>query len=169
MTLSQIGKSVYYAVGAPATNDAAGFEALTWIKIPGYQGGFQFGLNHDNIDVPDLEQGDTKTVRGMASYPDSTGTFRYRSESALREAQDDFIEEVEKPGSPVHCIKIVRATGTASTDGGRNPATGDQTEYASGYFHSPIDMEQTATTHEGFSTTFKQNERAVKAAHPTVT
>lgn len=169
MTKSHIGKSVYYAAGAPATNDATGFEALTWIKVPGYQGGFQFGLNHENIDVPDMEQGDQKTSRGMASYPDSTGTFRYRSETTLREGQDTFLGVVEAPGSPTHSLKIIRATGTANTDGGRDPATGDQVEYAQGYFHSPMDFEQTATTHEGFSVTFKQNERQVKAVNPTVT
>lgn len=166
MTKSNIGKSVYYALSAPATNDAAGFAALTWVKVPGYQGGFQFGLSHDNVDVSDLEQGDTKTVRGMASYPDSTGTFRYRSETGLRTAQDTFLDAVEAPGSPTHSIKIIRATGAANADGGRDPAAGDQVEYAQGYFHSPLDMEQTTSSHEGFSVTFKQNERHVKATQP---
>jgi len=165
-TKSHIGKSVYYSTTAPATNDAAGFEALTWVKVPGYQGGFQFGLNHANIDVPDLEQGDTKTVRGMASYPDSTGTFRNRSGDDLA-AQQTFIGLVE--AGIVPSLKIVRGTGVTMDDGGKAPATGDQTEYAQGYYHSPLDMEQTGTSHEGFSVTFKQNERQVKAAHPTVT
>lgn len=83
-------------------------------------------------------------------------------------ADGAFLGVVETPGSPTHSLKIVRATGTANTDGGRDPATGDQVEYAQGYFHSPIDFEQTATTHEGFSVTFKQNERQVKAVNPTV-
>lgn len=166
MTKSHIGKSAYYAVTGPATNDAAGFEALTWIKIPGYQGGFQFGLSHANIDVEDIEQGDTKTVRGMASYPDSTGTFRNRDETALRAAQVAFLEVVETPGSPTHSLKIVRATGADLPDGGKTPVAGDQVEYAQGYFHSPSDNEQTTTSHEGFSVTFKQNERQVKATEP---
>lgn len=165
MTKSHIGKSVYYAVGAPATNDAAGFEALTWIKIPGYLGGLQFGMTHDNIDIPDLEQGESKTARGMASYPDSTGTWRYR-DGAMLTAQQAFLAVVETPGSPVHSVKVVRGTGAVMPDGGRTPVEGDQVEYAQGYWHSPMDMEQTGTTHEGFSVTFKQNERQVKATEP---
>ena len=165
-TKSHVGKSVYYATSAPATNNAAGFEALTWIKIPGYMGGFQFGMTHADIDAGDLEQGEIPTIRGMASFQESTGTFRNRSGDMLA-AQETFKGLVE--AGIVPAIKIVRGTGVAMDDGGKAPATGDQTEYCQGYFKSPVDMEQSPTTHEGFSVAFKQNAVAVKAAHPTVT
>lgn len=162
-TKSHIGKSAYYSTAAPATKDAAGFEALTWVKIPGYQGGFRFGMSHNNIDTGDLERGEIPTVRGMASFQDSTGAFRYRSGDILT-AQKTFLGLVQ--AGIVPAIKIVRGTGAEMDDGGKTPAEGDQVEYAEGYFHSPNDLEQGQTTHEGFEVAFKQNSVSVKATQP---
>jgi len=53
MTRTHLGKQVWVADGVPATNDAAGFAALTWIRVNGFVGGFQLGFAASNIDIPD--------------------------------------------------------------------------------------------------------------------
>lgn len=51
MTDNFIGETIYVAAVAPATNDAAGFEALTWVQAKGAQSLPQFGVSHNMIDV----------------------------------------------------------------------------------------------------------------------
>ena len=162
-TRSHIGKSFYYAVAAPATNDAAGFQALTWVKVPGYSGGFQFGGTHADIDNPDMEQGKAPTLRGMASFNESTGSFR-RRDGAEGTAQDTFIGLIR--AGLVHSIKIARGSGSAMPDGGKAVVTGDQVEYAQGYFKADMDEPQTDNTREGFTVPFKQNDYSVKSTEP---
>lgn len=163
MTKSHIGKSFHYAVAAPATNDPAGFQALTWVKVPGYSGGFQFGGTHADIDNPDMEQGKNPTLRGMVSFNESTGQFR-RRDGAEGEAQDDFIELIR--AGLVNSIKIARGSGSAMADGGREVVEGDQVEYATGYFKADMDEPQTDNTREGFGIPFKQNDYSVKSTQP---
>lgn len=159
MTGSHIGKTIYVATAAPATNDAAGFEALTWVKVNGVQTLPQLGTSHANIDVPDLQTGFTTGLKGAASGNDSTATFR---DVASDTGQANVLTLAIAGGDGgVGSIKIVKGSGADEA-----PATGDPVEYAQGYFHSYMKIQGDTTTHEGFSVNFKQNADTIEATEP---
>lgn len=159
MTKSFIGTSFYFSAAVPATNDAAGFEALTWgDKVPGYQGGARFGFEAEDIDVPDLESGITTKLKGMSTGAASTLTFHGPSSQTRAAALKAAADGVGSVGS----IKIVRATTPGSP-----PVAGDPVQYAQGYLKSFMEAEQTATSHEGFTVSFQQNAPHVTDEEPT--
>ena len=156
MTQSHIGKSMYYSTAIPATNDAAGFEALTWVKVPGFQGGAQFGFDHADIDVPDLESGLTPRMKGMGTGAQSTLAFRKTADAG----QGTLKTLADGTGS-VGSIKIAKGSGS----GGALEA-GDPVEYAQGYYKSFTKVEASGTTHEGFTVVFQQNAPSVEDDEP---
>jgi hypothetical protein len=156
MTETHIGKQVFMATAVPATNDDTGFEALTWVKVSGFVGGFQLGFSTSNVDIPDLESGITLGAKGMRSGQDSTGTFR-RVDSDT--GQGSIKTEADSEAS-AGSIKIVSAAIGAA------PASGDRVQYAQGYFHSYIENEVSGDGYEGFSVNFKQNQPTVDATEP---
>lgn len=159
MTGSHIGKTIYVAEAVPATNDAAGFAALTWVKANGVQTLPQLGVSHNNIDVPDLQTGFTAGIKGAGSGNDSTATFRMVAADA---GQAD-IRGLANAGGTLGAgsIKIVKGSGAAQA-----PVAGDPVQYAQGYFHSYIEIQGDDTSHEGFSVNFKQNALTVDATEP---
>ncbi|KPF74564.1 hypothetical protein IP68_12445 [Blastomonas sp. AAP25] len=159
MTGSHIGKTIYVAEALPATNDAAGFAALTWVKANGVQTLPQLGVSHNNIDVPDLQTGFTAGIKGAGSGNDSTATFRMVAADA---GQAD-IRGLANAGGTLGAgsIKIVKGSGAAQA-----PVAGDPVQYAQGYFHSYIEIQGDDTSHEGFSVNFKQNALTVDATEP---
>ena len=159
MTASHIGKTIYIASAAPATNDAAGFEALTWTKVSGVQTLPQLGASHANIDVPDLQTGFTQGIKGAATGNDSTATFR----DVDGDAGQTSIRGLADAGGDLGTgsIKIVKGSGTNQA-----PVTGDPVEYAHGYFHSYVKIQGDTTTHEGFSVNFRQNDFTIEATEP---
>lgn len=160
MTQNNIGKTVYVADELPATNDAAGFEALTWVKASGVQSIGGIGITHSGIDIPDLQTGFTRQVKGAGAGTDSVLTFRHVSSDA---GQGD-LKTLGEGKQGVGSVKIVRGSGTAEA-----PATDDPVRYAQGYFHSYTPNEDSVTTHGGFSVTFRNNAVAIDAVNPTVT
>lgn len=159
MTGSHIGKTMYVAEAVPATNNAAGFEALTWVKAEGIQVLPQLGVSHANIDVPDLQTGFTAGVKGAGTGNDSTCTFR----DVAGDAGQDDIRGLANAGGTLGAgsIKIVKGSGTNQA-----PVAGDPVQYAQGYFHSYVEIQGDTTTHEGFSANFKQNDLTVDATEP---
>jgi hypothetical protein len=161
MTASHIGKTLYNAAALPATNDAAGFEALTWVKVNGLQVLPQLGTSHANIDVPDLQTGFTTGLKGAASGNDSTTSFR----KVAADAGQVDIRDAAKAGGDagVMSFKIVTGTGVDNA-----PATGDVVQYAQGYVHSYVEIQGDTTSHEGFSVNFKQNADTIDDVNPAV-
>ena len=157
-TNSHIGKSVFFSTALPATNDAAGFEALTWVKVEGFQGGAQFGFDHADIDVPDLESGLTPRLKGMGTGAASTLSFRKVASDTNGQGG---LKTLADGSGTVGSIKIGRGSGAAGA-----LETGDPVEYAQGYFKSYTKMEASGTTHEGFSVVFQQNAPDVEATEP---
>lgn len=159
MTGSHIGKTIYFAASLPATNNAAGFEALTWVKVSGVQVLPQLGVSHANIDVPDVETGFTTGLKGAATGNDSTMSFRDvpsdTGQANIRTAADAGGD------GGAGSIKIVDGSGTDNA-----PATGDPVQYAQGYVHSYVEIQGDTTTHEGFSVNFKQNAVTIDATEP---
>jgi hypothetical protein len=159
MTGSHIGKTIYGASALPATNDAAGFEALTWVKLNGWQTLPQLGVSHSNIDVPDGQTGFTKGIKGAGTGNDSTMTFRDVDDDT---GQGNVRTAANAGGdSGVFSVKIVKGSGTANA-----PVAGDPVQYAQGYLHSYVEIQGDTTTHEGFSVNFKQNDYTIDADEP---
>lgn len=159
MTGSHIGKTIYVAEALPATNDAAGFEALSWVKVNGVQTLPQFGISHSNIDVPDLQTGLTTGIKGAASGNDSTASFRLIAADA---GQEDIRDLANAGGDAGVCsLKIVEGSGTAQA-----PVAGDKVQYAHGYVHSYVETQGDNSTHEGFNVNFKQNALTIDATEP---
>jgi len=73
---SNIGLTLYGVAGLPATNNTAGFEALTFVQLKGIQTIPVFGITHSNIDVPDTATGLTGGVKGAAIGKDVAMTYR---------------------------------------------------------------------------------------------
>ena len=158
-TGSHIGKTIYVAEAIPATNNAAGFEALTWVKVDGVQTLPQLGVSHADIAIPDLQTGFTAGVKGAGTGNDSTMTFRKVDADA---GQEDVRGLADAGGTGGNgSIKIVKGSGANQA-----PATGDPVQYAQGYLHSYIEIQGDDSTHEGFSVNFRQNDLTVDATEP---
>jgi len=162
MTDSHIGTRLYISTTLPATNDAAGFEALTWTEVKGLIQGPQFGVNDNVIDVPDLSSGFGSGVKGMGMGQASEMTFRDVSGDA---GQAALLAAANTPNGIV-AVKLGRARGALDAD--RVPAldAGDVVEYAQGFCYSPMANQPTGDSYEGFSVSFRQNKQNVTATEP---
>ncbi|KGM50665.1 hypothetical protein [Pseudooceanicola atlanticus] len=157
MTNNSIGTSLYIATAAPATNDKAGYEALTWVQVNGLIQGFQFGISHAMIDIPDLLTGFTTAVKGAATGTDSQAQFRQVPSdtgqgTVLAQANDN---------DGIVSIKMGVGSGT-----GGALAEGDPVVYAQGVLHSYLPNQPTTTSFEGFSASFRTNDFAVIDVEP---
>lgn len=158
-TKSNIGKTIYYSATLPATNDAAGYEALTWTKIEYPVSAPQFGYTHETIDIPDLTTGRRNGVKGAGTGADSQMAFRIDS-GALTTAQAAVKTIADSPQGQI-ALKIGRGSGA-----GAALQTGDPVQYAQGFVHSYIENEMTDATYEGFSVSFRQNDLTVVDTEP---
>ena len=154
MSQPHLLKAIYVTAGVPATNNEAGFEALTWTRVAHPVTGPSFGITHANIDVPNLETGFTLGAKGAGSGIDSQMAFAKRAGDTGQALLKTLGEAggAEGYGS----IRVVRI----ETPGG-DPATGAEVQFATGYFHSYTENAADTTTYEGFSVNFKQNAPAV--------
>ena len=156
MTKTHIGKQVFAAAGIPATNDDTGFEALTWVRVNGFVGGFQLGFEANNIDIPDLAEGITLGAKGMRSGNDSTASFR----NVASDTGQTNVKGYANDASSAHSVKIISAGVNVDA------ATGGAVQYAQGYFHSFLENEIAEGGYEGFSVNFKQNAATVNGTEP---
>lgn len=154
---THIGKTFYISAALPATNDAAGFEALSWTRVTGYQSGLRLGLTHANIAEPNLEEGIDVGLKGMGTGSRSTLAFR-------RVASDTGQALVETTCADLDglvSVKIGKGTGASGA-----LATGDRVEYAQGYLSDFMTVEASPTTSEGYTAIFQQNAATVTATEP---
>lgn len=162
-TRNSIGKTLFVAQALPATNDKAGFEALTWVQVKGLQVLPQLGITHASIDIPDLATGFTSAGKGAGSGVESTMSFRMvpsdPGQIDLREQSDD--------GQGYLSIMILTGSDVDSGDG-PIAVTGDPVQYAQGFAHSYTENQGDTTTHEGFTVSFRQNALTITDVHPTV-
>ena len=158
-TRTNIGKTIYFSTTLPATNDAAGFEALTWVELEFPETLPQFGVTNNNIDVPDLKSGFTKGTKGAASGVDSQGSNRIDG-SVLSTGQAAF-KTLCDGASGACAIKIGTGSGAAAALVATDPV-----EYAQGYVHSYQENQATDSSYEGFVYNFKQNALTIKDEEP---
>lgn len=157
MTENHIGKSLWVATAAPATNDAAGFEALIWVEVSGLLTAPQFGVTHSDIDVPDLKTGFTIGLKGAAQGVSTTATFRKVDSDT---GQGD-LKTAANDQSGVISLRLVTGTGT-----GNAPATGDVVQYAQGYAKDYQENQAETGGYEGFQIGFRQNDFTVDGTIP---
>lgn len=157
MTDNAIGTSIYIATAAPATNDAAGFEALTWVQVNGLIQGFQFGVSHAMIDIPDLLTGFTTAVKGAATGTDSTAQFR----AVASDTGQGTVRTQAHDNDGIVSIKMGVGSGTAGA-----LASGDPVIYAQGVLHSYVPNQPTTTSYDGFSVNFRTNAIAIIDEEP---
>lgn len=156
-TRNHIGKTIYVSAALPATNDATGFEALSWTKAAGVQQLPQLGITHAMTEVPDLESGFTKAVKGAGVGRDSEMTFR----TVASDSGQGIIKTAAEGDEGVLSVKIVRGSGASNA-----PVTGDPVQYAQGIAHSYVENQGNDTNHEGFTAGFRQNEPTIDATEP---
>jgi hypothetical protein len=161
MTENNIGLTLWGVAGAPATNNAAGFEALTWVQLKGTQQLPVFGVTHANIDVADLGTGFTSGVKGAATGKDTS--FTYHGDGTDTGIATAIVAANAQAG--IYSLKIVRGSGTNSGDGPA-PVTGDVVQYAHGYLHTYEENPKDDSSHEGASINFKQNAATVDGTEP---
>lgn len=76
MSTAQVGTTLYLANATPATFDKAGYEALTWVKVSGIGNAGAPQFTHNLIDVPDLESGLLRAIKGMKQGQDIEIDYR---------------------------------------------------------------------------------------------
>lgn len=157
MSINDIGATIYVATALPATNDASGFEALTWVKVNGVQSIGELGIAHEGIDVPDLQTGFTSQVKGAASGLDATLVFR----TVASDTGQDNLKTAAESDAGTASIKIGYGTGTSQA-----LQTGDAVTYVQGIAHSYRRRERSITSHAGFSVVFRNNALPVEATEP---
>lgn len=158
-TKSNIGLSIYVAAALPATNDAAGFEAMSWLEADHPVQGPQFGLTHSNIDIPDLKGGFTTGAKGSGQGQDSQMSFRI--DNSTLTAGQVALKTAADGAQGTMSIKIVRGSGADNA-----AQSGDPVQYAQGYVHSYIENQATDNSYEGFQVNFKQNAPTVSGTQP---
>jgi hypothetical protein len=165
MSTSHIGKRLFISVGTPTANTAAGFAALTWVEVKGVGVMPQLGVSHAAIDVPDLASGFTRGLKGASTGNDSSMTVR----QILADAGQVAIRGLADGGGQAGAgsIRILRPTGTIGSDGVPAGIIGDALQYATGFFHSFLEMQADVTTYEGFTCSFRQNAVTVNATAST--
>jgi hypothetical protein len=160
---SHIGNRLFVAQAVPATNNAAGFEGLTWVEVFGWMTLPQFGVSHSAIDVPDGASGFTRGLKGAGVGNDSSFAV---TEIANDPGQIDIRELADVGGAGgVGSIRIVQPSG-ALVNSVPALVTGDPVEYAQGFFHSYLPNQGDTTSYRGFSVNFRMNAVAIAATLP---
>lgn len=158
-TRNHIGKSVYISAALPATNNKAGFEALTWTLVSGVQQLPQLGFQHATIDIDDLVTGITTGAKGMGSGVDTSMAFR----AVASDTGQALAQTTADSATGLCSIKVLTGSGV-----GGIAATGDPVQYAQGFLHSYAENQGDGTTFEGFTVGFRQNALTITDVNPTV-
>lgn len=66
--LTSTGAKLYISTGLPASENQAGYEALTWIQIKGVTTIAPFGATISNIESKPLETGIVENDKGFRNY-----------------------------------------------------------------------------------------------------
>lgn len=151
------GKQVWISSARPATNDAAGFEALSdWTRLTGYVGGLALGMEGSSVEAEDIALGLTLTARGLEAGKESEISYRRVDSDAGQALIDTILATCDGSGS----VKVIAGACDAAA------ATGDPVEYAQGYFMGGGGNEITGSDPAHGIVTFKQELPSVNAAQP---
>lgn len=144
MSTSDITTKLYIASGIPATFDKAGYEALSWTQVKGIVSVGAIGVTDNIIDVPDLETGFTKGVKGArvgTVIPIAMREIKNDGgQDALKDACNAFVE---------YSFKILE------------PTASGEVEYISGLPHDWQRNERSTTAYAGFTANLRSNYPSV--------
>lgn len=152
-----IGSTLFAAAALPATNDAAGFEALSWVKVNKNTTLPTFGFTHSLITADPLESGITEKVKGMGVGQASD----VACELVDADAGQGILRTAARSAQGYLSFKVGFGTGTANA-----LLEDDEVIYAQGICHSYREVEGNGTTSRGFLTTFDQTLVEVNATEP---
>ncbi len=152
-----IGSTLYASAALPATNNAAGFEALTWTKVEKNTTLPTFGFTHTLITADPLESGVTEKVKGMGVGQASD----VACELVDADAGQAILRTSARDNEGNMSFKIGFGSGADNA-----LVTGDEVIYAQGINHSYRDVEGNGTTSRGFTSTFDQTLVEVNATEP---
>lgn len=156
--ITNVGVRVYHSPAAPATNTAAGFEALTWTEVafPNLRPALG-GSEHQLVSAENLATNETVNAKGIANYPPVPLAFTEVEGDAGQAAVELAADNARGVGS----IKVIQASGVNNA-----PMTGDPVKYAQGFYHGYLPTEGGAAVASGFTATFQPTAKTVKAAQP---
>lgn len=149
MSTSDITTKLYIATGIPATFDKTGYEALTWVQVKGIVSVGAIGVTDNIIDVPDLETGFTKGVKGAR-----VGTV---IPIAMREIKSDAGQAALEAA----CIAFTEYSFKVL-----EPTASGEVEYISGLPHDWSRNERSTTAYAGFTANIRSNYPSVVVAAP---
>lgn len=157
---NHLGTTYYVSAALPATNDATGFEALTWTELGDVMQGPQLGYEHEQIDIPaTLKNAYVKSVKGPGKGVDTPIQCLYDPTSV--DAGQAIVIAAADDDDGHLSIKAAKGSGTDNA-----VQTGDPVTYAQGYAHSYLPNQATSTSYEGFSVSFRSNAKSVTDTEP---
>ena len=164
MAQNHLGRLLFVAQGVPATNDAAGFEALTWVQVKGNEGYPTPGKTHAENSANNLSTGEAEFSKGIASFRETT--FGMIEPATGADAGQTLCETIADDDQGLGSVMVVDPSGAVDADGYRAPVTGDAVTYMQGIFRSFEPNEASESSHRGASVTFRQNKQKVEATYP---
>ena len=144
MSVNLIGAKLAIATGRPATNDVAGFEAMTWVEAAvGTVSIGAIGDTNETITVPDLTTGRNTTIKGAVTGDTvNIALSRQRAaggvSGALTTAQTAFQAAAQAMGGE-YSIRVTEAGATGPV------------HYFTGAVMNWKQTEMTTTSYAGFS------------------
>ena len=141
-----IATKVYIASALPATDTLVAFRGLTWTQVKGVVSVGSLGFTHALIEVPDLETGITKQVKGAERGQTANIAYRHIDNDAGQGA----VEAAAAARGEV-ALKIVDPNGTKA-------------RFVRGELHSFIPNEASTTSYKGATFSFTPNIRPLYGA-----
>ncbi len=151
MSTSDIGTTIEIASGVPATIDAAGYAALTYVKAEGLVSVGSIGDSHASINVPDLETGRTGTKKGAVTGTATPVVFRDILVAGTRDQGQTNFKEAAKSRDE-YSFKVTDPDGAI--------------DYVSGVVMNHNRNERTDSSYAGFSVDITNNYEPVEVAAP---
>lgn len=161
---NNIGATLWVANALPATNDAAGFEALTWTQVSVLVEEPQFGRAAEMTDAPNLSTGFTGAIKGAGSGAESEIIVRY--DAAATQTGYDLLKTVAQSLNGSCSLKIGYGSGAFDEITGPALVSGDEVIYAQGVAGSYLRNKGTTTSYKGYTVSFRQNADEVEATQP---
>lgn len=150
---NHIGYTLEIAVGRPATEDKAGYEALTFTEVFGFGSVPKDRFSTSDIETPDLHTGVNIANKGMATGQDQTISF-HKSLSIV--GQSNVIDAAAVTQADEITWRVGRQTGI------------DEVEYLCGILRNYLPKEGNGDNDDGFEVSFRQNSAGLVTTRPSV-
>lgn len=104
--LTNIGAKLYVSASLPATEDVAGYGALTYTQVKGVASIPEFGAEHEELTFVEVEDGVTRKAHGGVNYGGGMVPFRVIEADA-----GQGILKAARANQSTISVKVERATG----------------------------------------------------------